>query len=311
MGLPTAVENMVILTYAEQTHRSFYRHGLPIEGSLKDISNDCELRQQNLPDLEQWQRSVQLSQQLFQLNPSPLLNPTNVATLETQVQSFVEPKLSACRQYATTLKSSLDRFGLSDQSDRLKSARATVVLLECLTEAKSGTIVSTLATLDIPDPETPITDCITHAKNLDRVLENTNWELFESIQQIQDDRSPEAQSIWQDLKEVLLTDEHVISLQQQVKSCQNRAVRLLTKPAAPVAPWPDPPSPTPAKPIAIPPPSKPTKTNFGKKKTTTETGEKTDIDLATAQKVLKNLEQKLQKAHAIRLNISWIIETEE
>ena len=311
MGLPTAVENMVILTYAEQTHRSFYRHGLPIEGSLKDISNDCELRQQNLPDLEQWKRSVHLSHQLFQLELPPLLNPTNVATLETQVQSFVEPRLSACRQYATTLKSSLDRFGLSDQSDRLKSARATVVLLDCLTEAKSGTIVSTLATLDIPDPETSITDCITHAKNLDRVLENTNWELFESIQQIQDDRSPEAQSIWQDLKEVLLTDEHVISLQQQVKSCQNKAVRLLTKTAAPVVPSPDSAPPTPAKPISIPQPSQTTKTKPGKKKITTETGQETNVDLATAQKVLKNLEQKLQKAHAIRLNISWIIETEE
>ena len=34
MGLPKAVENLVILLYAEQTNRTFYLHGAPSRASL-------------------------------------------------------------------------------------------------------------------------------------------------------------------------------------------------------------------------------------------------------------------------------------
>src|SRR3989442_5340260 len=50
MGLPKDVQNLVILTFAAQTNRTFYRHGAPWEATLTNLPDDCELREQKLPD---------------------------------------------------------------------------------------------------------------------------------------------------------------------------------------------------------------------------------------------------------------------
>src|SRR5690606_32290470 len=42
-GLPTEVENLLIITYALQTNRSFYLHGGLVEPSLDRLPNDLEI----------------------------------------------------------------------------------------------------------------------------------------------------------------------------------------------------------------------------------------------------------------------------
>ena len=55
MGLPKEVQNLVILTFAQQTSRAFFLHGAPFpEPTLTNLPDACELREQKLPDEAQW-----------------------------------------------------------------------------------------------------------------------------------------------------------------------------------------------------------------------------------------------------------------
>jgi hypothetical protein len=317
MGLPSAVENLIILTFAEQTHRSFYRHGIPVEVTLKDIPNDCELREQNLPDPEQWQKSVAVAQALFELKVAPLLNPTNVATFEMQVETYVANHITATSQYVQTLKTRLKELQLSDQSDRLKTAVLSLTILESLNGAKSGDIVTTIAQSTTENCESPIANCLKQAAKLHQAIENTSWEIFESIQKIQDDRQEEAQKIWQAVQKALTYDEHVVELQPELKKSQSQAVRLLAKtviPPNPIPPNPVPPAPTPAhqaKSITSPPPRQTSQPSGAGTPVKPETGEAIDIRLKQAEDLLQKLAKELPSGHTIRLKISWIIEAEK
>ena len=74
MGLPKAVQNLVILIFAEQTNRSFYLHGAPTEATLATMPDQMELRTWVGPPEEKWKLAVQRAGSVFGLTPSPLLN---------------------------------------------------------------------------------------------------------------------------------------------------------------------------------------------------------------------------------------------
>lgn len=71
MGLPKDAQNLILLLFAEQTNRTFYRHGARWEGTLTTLPDDCELREQKLPEQRQWEAAVQRAGSIFGLAISP------------------------------------------------------------------------------------------------------------------------------------------------------------------------------------------------------------------------------------------------
>ena len=88
MGLPKAVQNLVILIFAEQTNRSFYLHGAPDEATLATMPDQMELRTWVGPPEEKWKLAVQRAGSIFGLTPSPLLNAANVTELGRRPRSW-------------------------------------------------------------------------------------------------------------------------------------------------------------------------------------------------------------------------------
>jgi hypothetical protein len=306
MGLPKEVQNLLILTYAEQTSRTFYRQTIPVDVSLKDLPNECELRDQKLPDEAQWQRAVQLTDHIFKYNLSSLLKPSNVTDLETKVKDKATAALPACQQYTQSLRDRLDQLNLAMDCDRLKTALATLTLLEQIVTHQAEEIVSILATAAITTTESAMADCLAKATVLHTVLEEASWDIFESIGTLADDRQTKAAAIHKSIEAALLSDEHVLPLSAELKTARLKAVRLLTQPIPqPLKPPPDPePPPTDpgstAKPLVIPPITTPTKAPVRQ-------GAQENLDLAAAQALLVNLQQTLKKGDNIQVNISWII----
>ena len=306
MGLPKEVQNLLILTYAEQTSRTFYRQTIPVDVSLKDLPNECELRDQKLPDEAQWQRAVQLTDRIFKYNLSSLLKPSNVTELETKVKAKATAALPACQQYAQSLRDQLNQLNLAMDCDRLKTALATLTLLEQIVTHQSDDVVSLLATAAIATTESAMADCLAKAATLHTVLENASWDIFESIGMLRDDQQVIATEIHQSIQAVLLSDEHVLPLSTELKTARSKAVRLLT----PSIPQPSKsltdPEPTPtdpvsiAKPLVIPTITTPTNAPVRQ-------GAQENLDLAAAQALLVKLQQTLEKGDNIQVNISWII----
>lgn len=60
-GLRDDLQDLIILTWLAKTNRSLYRSGQLFRGEIGNLPNDCEVREQLLPSLEDWERATKLS----------------------------------------------------------------------------------------------------------------------------------------------------------------------------------------------------------------------------------------------------------
>jgi len=149
-------------------------------------------------------------------------------------------------------------------------------------------------------------ECLGKASQLLATIESTNWEIFDAIAKLTDERQAAAQAIRSSITHALQSDEHVTSLGPTLKEAQLKAVRLLTQPPTPVAPVTPPvvgvtsvtlPG------VTTPPVSKPAAT-----KKVLESDTRSDLTIAELKKIISDLEQKYSEKQVIKFNASWIVE---
>ena len=146
MGLPKEAENLVILTYALQANLSFFLHGAAFEASLGNLPDLCILRAVDLPPPDLWKRAIDRAASIFGLAVSPHLSASNVASLVTQVKNKASEGRQHCQTFCQKLRERLSKLAIPDaESDRLKTATATMQLLEKLNQSADGAVVAALA----------------------------------------------------------------------------------------------------------------------------------------------------------------------
>jgi hypothetical protein len=136
-------------------------------------------------------------------------------------------------------------------------------------------------------------ECLHKAAALGATLEGANWEIFEAIGKLSDERQGAADEIRGTVVQALRSDEHVVQLGPALKEAQAKAVRLLTESTKPPGPTPQPPE---------------TKLTPKQGKRMVSQGSKENLGMAAAKDLLSGLEQELQEGRDIRVNISWIVE---
>jgi hypothetical protein len=252
MGLPKEVQNLVILTYAQQTNRSFFLHGGPYEpSSLSDLPDACELREQCLPSEALWSRTLERSGAIFGLSVSPLRNIANVGALSSQIKRTASENRQGVQGYSQKLKERCDRFAIAPgSSDRLRTALATMVLLQKCQQSSEDGILDLLDSAEIATSESAMGECVKKAGQLLGVLDSANWEIFEAIAKLPGEKKPQADAIRSSVAEALRCDEHVRALGPALKEAQSRALQLLTE-LAPTPP-PTPPHTGPTTPLQPP-----------------------------------------------------------
>ena len=316
MGLSPALSNLIILTYAEQTSRSFFRHNNLIDVALKDIPSDCELREQKLPDEADWETARQRAADIFGISIVALRKASTVADLETRVQQKANSTLESCQSYVQALQDSLETLQLEKDCDRLSTAATTLAMVEQLSAAKPEDVVEMLAKSAIATSAAAMSECLKKAATLTGNLQRISWDIIEGIRALTDERQSKADTILNTLTQALTSDEHVIGLGAQLQQCQSQAVRLLTQ-QQPVSPPPvsPPVAPPPVSPPVTPPPTSPP-LGTGKEATSDKKaaiykvseGSKADIGMKAAEDLLIKLGKDLKAGENVRLSISWIIE---
>lgn len=314
MGLPKEAQNLVILTYAEQTNRTFVYHNAPVEVSLTNLSNDYVLQEQKLPNDAHWSIAVSRAAQIFGEAVSPLMKATTVANLSAALKKKSSDVRSSCVSLREKLKERLTKLGVDPvNSARLTTVSATASLVEKLHVSEASQVVSALASATVATTEAAMGECYSKASQLLAMIESTNWEIFDAIAKLADERQVVAQSIRSSIVQALQSDEHVIALGPTLKEAQLKAVRLLTQTPPPPVPVPVPvPAITP--PVAgvtsvtlpgvtTPPVSKPTAT-----KKILESETRSDLSIGELKKIVSDLEKKYTGKQVIKFNASWIVE---
>ncbi len=297
MGLPKEAQNLVVLSYAGQTNQSFYLYGRPYEVvSVKEIHSQCELKTQKLPETEQWELAIARAKQIFNVDVSSLLKPSNVANLEGKINNKAESLREDCKQYTNKLQEKLDDLSIDRNCDRFQTATDAFNLIQAICSESSDNIVKILAEASIATSEDAVKDCLTKVTKLKTSLEPTQWKILKSINQ-RDDLADEAGKIQQRIQEVLTSDDYVMPLASTLQEINDRALSLLSKPPLETKP-----------PIKDPSPVKP-KPKANKKFIQQESKE--NISLKDLEVEITSLRNKLKKNQQIRFNISWIIEENE
>ena len=110
----------------------------------------------------------------------------------------------------------------------MKTATATLLIFEKLHASADGSVVGALASAEIATSESAMGECLNKAGTFAATLDGTNWEIFEAIASLTDNRKTAANAIRSAVEQALRCDEHVKPLAGTLKEAQSKAVRLLT-----------------------------------------------------------------------------------
>ena len=282
MGLPTECENLIILVFAAQTNRSFFRHGAPFDVTLANLPDEVELREQQLPPETAWVTAVERASRIFGAVSSPLLNASNLAKLADDIQVRAKQNFESCRQLVTDVANHLADFAQAkEKAPRYQTAEAVLDLLEAVRDAKPAAVIETLASLAPQTSEAAMGSSFVSATDVVGALAATQWKLFESIRCLQDDRSVAAKALLDRVADALRNDQHVTVLGPVLRIEQSKAIDLLT-----------------------PPPEPPNK--HGKK--VVDKGKKENLNLDEAESEIAGLRKKTKGTQVARINVSWVIE---
>jgi len=293
MGLPKECANLIILVFAAQTNRSFFLHGVPYEESLTNLPDEVELREQQLPPENAWGTALERAALVFGVVCSPLLNASNLSRLAEEIKLKARDNIQYCRPLVTNVTSCLARFDLAaEKAPRHQTAEAVLNLLEAVRDSKPAAVIEALASITPQTSLPAMGTSFTSAKEVVGELEAIEWELFESIRNLQDERSDAAKALRGRVADALSNDQHVTALGPVLRAEQKAAIRLLTPPAPPPRP-----------PVAPPPKSL---TPLGKK--VVDSGSKENLSVAQAEKLVVYLRQTTNETQVARINVSWVIE---
>ncbi|MHB8973729.1 MAG: hypothetical protein ACYC3X_26100 [Pirellulaceae bacterium] len=304
MGLPKECDNLIILVFAAQTNRSFFLHGVPQDTTLTNLPDDMELREQQLPPEPSWVIAVERAGRIFGATSSPLLNASNLAKLADNIQVLVKKNFDDCRRLVEDIASHLADFAeTKDKAARYQTAEAVLNLLESVRDAKPAQVIEYLASLTPLTSEVAMGSSFTLAADVVKAIAATQWKLFESIRNVQDDRAVAAQALVRRVAAALKNDQHVTALEPVLRIEQSKAIDLLTPPPTPYKPPVTPPTPPVDPPVAPPvtPPVKP-----GKK--LIDSGTRENLSLAEAEAEIARVRQKAIGGQVTRVNVSWVIE---
>ena len=249
MGLPELLQDLIILTFAEQTNRAFVLHGTNVVPQLGALNGETVLQETPLPDEPAWQAARTRAKSIFGLDSSPLRNATNVAQLAAQIrQTLVEPR-AAVQVLAQQITEVCRQVGMDTVGNtRLATANAADALLRAIDECRDDrSLITRLGQDKLTVAEAALGASIMQAKPVLNSLKLCKWQIFTAILNLTDDRQPEAQRVWKDLGDTLRNSEHAVALVARLQTLEDAAVELLSKPV--VTP---PQPPTPVVPIEKP-----------------------------------------------------------
>ncbi|THD01040.1 phage resistance protein, partial [Panacagrimonas perspica] len=235
-GLPTELQNLVILTFAATTNRRFLQHGGPFEPEIDRLPDDVELREQSLPTALDWEAAVQRASSVFGLVVPQSLNASNVGRLISDVKAAVSVKRQPVSAMAAAIQERIQRYAAGGSCARQETANSALALLAALGRADDGELVATLAAAPLETSEAAVGRAIGQAQAICDALANAKWQILDSVRALTDHRQARGQQIGERLAEALRNDEHVIPLKVKLGELESDAIRLLSESLPPPPP---------------------------------------------------------------------------
>lgn len=314
-GLPEEIENLLILVFALQANRSFFRHGVAHEeASLDRLPGELELRAQPLPSAEEWEQAKQRAAALFGLVINGPLTWANVKQLAGQMQAKVEAGQAGAR-LAEQIASAASRLGVAAEqlaaAARSRTAGAVGQLFQSLQRREPTPCLQQLALARVETSAAAMGKCLASAADVLAALKDVPWSLLESLAQIADGRQEQARAVLEGLRQSLLADEHVRGLAQALRDARDEAYRLLAQaPAQPTVAIVSTTTPVAPGPVLVLPPGAAVGGGNTDLARVIDQGQQAGLDAAGLARLLAELSSRLQQDQRLRLDLHWVLRQE-
>lgn len=229
MGLPRAVQDLLIIAFAAQTDRVFQRQGMVQQPAIDKLDDTWELRRQELPDEAEWAVAVERVSALFGDVVSPIVSAASAAQLVTRVREHTTGYRQAATELAGEIETRLAKQNLAADAARARTAVAARDLLGTLATCDEGELVHVLATAAIPTTAQAMGASIKQASAVTAALRAANWALIDSAVGLADHRAGEAAALAAELAEALSSDELVVALPAALRKIEATATDLVTQ----------------------------------------------------------------------------------
>jgi len=235
MGLPTWLQDLIILTFAEQTNRSFALYGTAVVPQLGALNEETILQETPLPEEADWTVARSRAKAIFGLDCSPLRNATNVAQLAAQIRAKMTEQQGSVRGLAKLIEDACRQLALTTEgNERIATANASAALLQLLEQAREDRdLITRLGQFKLVAAEAALGASIMQSKPVGDALRQGEWEIFLAIRDLPDDRHTAAERVWQELAETLKSSEHALALVPKLRDLRATAVSLLARPSRP------------------------------------------------------------------------------
>jgi len=285
MGLNEMIGDLVILTWAAQTARSFYMHNASVTPDIGGLNREYQLRAQELPSESEWRIAVDRAAVIYGLAPSTVRSASNVATLVSELKNRAEEKADSLHRYNPALASRLKSFGVPLDCNRAQTASAASALLDSIRASERNDAIGVLAKAQIATSEAGMATATARASDLALALQSSEWQVLEALRHRKDLKGE--QGILDVMASALRDDEHVTALSHQLKEQHRRALQLLTQASSPPA----------EQPTSAPGPVGPDK------RTVTKRG----LHITEARQSFEFIEQTLQADQRLRVDLQFRI----
>ncbi|MGH9277050.1 MAG: phage resistance protein [Acidimicrobiales bacterium] len=243
MGLTPALENLVIVAWAQATNHTFREHGGPVVASVDRLDNGWDVVAQPLPAANVWEGASRRLSLVFGVTlPTRQLSAFAVERAGVVLQAKSAELGPAVRELVRRVAGRGSELDIDEAASlRLRTARAAAALLDAIDAAADdlGRVEALAAAALVPSAQA-IGRSITSAREVNDRIEAARWQILTSAL-----GGPDGVQARDELVAAFADDEFVTPLGPVLASVEGRAVELLTRPRAapPPAPAPAPPAP--------------------------------------------------------------------
>jgi hypothetical protein len=242
-GLDSLVARLVLAAFAEQTDRTWMRHGavLTPQPELSAITEDMTLRAPQRPAEKDWEAARERAMHLFGFMPPVLPRGRLVALFVQDLSQRSRLHRNAAHELVDLLERHQERLGINPyaSSGRLHTARAAADLLDGLDSRHDNIeIVRHLARADLGGPAERAGKSIQSASEIAGALRSVEWDNLDLIGELDQQWRSEADEIIGTLRQAAQDDELTTPLLPVLRRCRSRAtdlVRRATRRATPAA----------------------------------------------------------------------------
>lgn len=291
-GLPREAQDLLILLFAEQTNRSFFRYNTASRAELGSLDDDLELRAQKLPSEPIWNAARDRAGRIFGCTAASFVSASNVSLLREEIAKKAAAWREPVSELVEVLRSWMETFGVDPaKAPRMKTARHVQALVDNLASADPDQLLEALVSAPVATSEEAMGNAGTKAAELVQGLRNIQVKVLTGIRDLPAERRSEAEPVLDRLRDALSRDELAMGLLPETQRAQDEAVKVLTRPEAP----------------APPPPAPPSQPGWK----VVERDSREGLDAASAKELFETLQERLRGPGERRLRLQWTVEEKE